>query len=73
MRPGNFKSSLSVGVTGQKKLYFSEKKSERGPHWSNKTFMLVKKTFIGPIEVYRELACPAQVELAPSAGGIGQK
>ena len=60
------------GVRVKKNLYFSQKKhfSERGPHWSNKTLILVKKTFIG---VYRELACPAQVELASSAGGIGQK
>ena len=43
----------------------------RGVHIGQiKQVFYPKKAFIG---VYRGLACPAQVELASSAGGIGQK
>ena len=44
-------------------MYFSQKKhfSERGPHWSNKTFILVKKN------LYRSLPGTCM----SSSGGIG--
>ena len=52
-----------AGRLVKKNIYFSQKKSfsERGPHWSNKTFILVKKN------LYRSLPGTCM----SSSGGIG--
>ena len=63
---------LCVRVTGQQKHLFQPKKSfcERGPHWSKRTFMLVRKN------LYRSLPGTCISSLGGtslSADSIGQR